>query len=1314
MPAKRKRDASGKDEKYPDERKKKKKKPSAARREKERKRKRKRRADTRLREAEALKKRRLQAIEARRAKRRREGDDKKAPRRAERRLVRRRIMRDAPLKVDVKIAALGRYTSRLYRHTRQTDLQTNGVLDLGKYVIFLDRHIIPRIRKLFTEYPGMFKYLVASVIYRAGSEPDNPVGWFAGDKGRVMVDVDNALAHIRQTVIDHIGEIYTKYKEDPPINAGVKISILPHIIRTGASWVPLPAGLKYKGAIINVKNTDQQCFKWTILASIAYKRNPKRAGCISALTKIYNEELELGLDFSYCSSPTSFHEIRRWELDHRIGVCIWTWDAVNESISLGQASTLEKPINILLYKGHYMLISSMSRLTGSSAKHGRSLCTKCLNMFRNKRKLKKHFKSCEGPLIPQISMPRDDEQVEKHTLSRKDFRSPICIYADFEAFNRGIKRKGSSKLTAHDVCSYAYYTHTDADHFYQNNKLVLHREDAAHFLKSLAKMEDELTALEEENDVWQDADWKECTASFDHTQSPFPCHYCKKLIHPYPTEFKDMMIYKYDVVYNGKRRLGFSHEKCAEDCSPSDKIPVFFHNLSGYDLHHIIRAISNVPDTPDWAMSGIALNCQVLKTFTFGRFRFLDSMAFLKSGLGELTKNLPDSKKIRMKSFAAKRKVDFKLMSGKQIFPYMFLSDPDCWVKPTPLEPDHYYSHLSKEDADDDDICKLNNLLEQAPKLKNFGEYHDLYLGIDVMALTDVFEEFRSIAERQYKLDPTHYVSLPAFAWASQAKFSGSELHLLKSERMYKFFEDGIRGGFSAVVKRTAKANNSGLPEGMDPTLEESYIRYLDANNLYGHSMMQELPYRDFKFVGGEVGGYKGPLPTTNEEAHEVIANHETYMADRGIVHPTTYAPFESVCELIKLHQRSVQSFDLLGTQAYTAEVDLAYPEHLHKLHHDLPLAPEKMKIKKEQISKYSLDILKDIKSEFTPSEKLVSHFNPRKRYIIHHRALRYYLKMGLKVTKIHRVVTYTEKAWLKPWIEHNTEFRAGAQNGFERDFYKLMNNSTFGKTMECVRDRIKVEFNRDLYDLEKSWKKENLKSAIAISENLVITHHQNMLVSLNKAIYTGQCILDNSKILMFKFHYGTVLPKWPQARLLMTDTDSLCYYIPTVDLDGQILKDEKLYAEFDFSNLPPSDPLYSQKWCSIPGKMKNESPGGEITEFIGHRAKVYRYEKFTKTSKGKGEKIKWSAKKVVKWEGTCKGVPKATKEKDLNMEHYRDAIFKRKKIPVTSTVIRSYQHNIYTVEQTRNALSPYDDKRFMHEDGLDSSPYGYRNNVLP
>ena len=278
-------------------------------------------------------------------------------------------------------------------------------------------------------------------------------------------------------------------------------------------------------------------------------------------------------------------------------------------------------------------------------------------------------------------------------------------------------------------------------------------------------------------------------------------------------------------------------------------------------------------------------------------------------------------------------------------------------------------------------------------------------------------------------------------------------------------------------------------------------------------------------------------------------------------------------------------------------------------------------------------------------TKKLIAHLGNRKNYVIHYTLLHCCLRYGMKLTKIHRGVRYRESNFLEEYIMSNTASRKAAKNEFEKEFFKLANNAVFGKTMKNVRERstIKIVNGHNVKKLEKLIAKPNYKGAFVFEDsNLVSANMGKSTVVLNKPIYLGQTILDISKTLMYDFHYGYIKPKYgDRARLLFTDTDSLCYEIQTEDFYEDIA--EGVPKWFDTSNYPEGHPIQSDKNKKVLGMMKDEAGGKVIVEFVGLRSKLYAY----KIHDGKTHK-------------KCKGVKKPVVKDSITFENYKDCLFNK------------------------------------------------------
>jgi hypothetical protein len=294
----------------------------------------------------------------------------------------------------------------------------------------------------------------------------------------------------------------------------------------------------------------------------------------------------------------------------------------------------------------------------------------------------------------------------------------------------------------------------------------------------------------------------------------------------------------------------------------------------------------------------------------------------------------------------------------------------------------------------------------------------------------------------------------------------------------------------------------------------------------------------------------------------------------------------------------------------------------------------------------------------------------------------------GLKILKIHRVLKFNQKPWMKEYIQFNTDKRTNCHNDFEKNFFKLMNNAVFGKTMENLRNRQNIKLMTNENKLNKYITKPGFLNSKIFNENLVAIHTVKEKLVLNKPIYVGFCILDLSKWLMYDFHYGYMKKEYDSsAQLLFTDTDSLCYEIHTDDV-YQDMYDNKEY--FDLSDMK-LEQFKDETNKKVIGKFKDETEGIPIKEFIGLRSKMY------------SMKLDNDIEKK-----TAKGIVKCVIRNELKHETYKSILESGGKMSSNMKVIRSEKHQIYTMSLNKVSLSAYDNKCYIKDDGITSYAYGH------
>ncbi|XP_067216840.1 uncharacterized protein [Linepithema humile] len=388
---------------------------------------------------------------------------------------------------------------------------------------------------------------------------------------------------------------------------------------------------------------------------------------------------------------------------------------------------------------------------------------------------------------------------------------------------------------------------------------------------------------------------------------------------------------------------------------------------------------------------------------------------------------------------------------------------------------------------------------------------------------------------------------------------------------------------------------------------------------------------------------------------------------------PLPYAKFRWVDDVASFDVMSVASDSATG---YVLEVDLEYPVNLHDAHADLPFCPtcDKPPGKREL--------------------KLLATLYDKQRYVIHYRNLQQCVRHGLRIAKIHRVLQFAQSPWLRGYIELNTQFRTRAKNDFEKNLYKLMNNAVFGKTMENVRNHTDVRLVTQWdgrYGAEAMIAKPNFHSRSVFSEDLIAVELRKLEVKFDKPIYVGMCILDISKTCLYEFHYEYMAPLYrDNCKIMYTDTDSLIYFLHCEDAYRDMKRDISKFDTSDYSE----DNAYGMPRANkkVPGLMKDENNGAIMTEFVGLRAKMY-------ALRVTGQK---DTKKI-------KGVKKSVVARTITFDDYTRCLNAEIELTRRQSCIRSKMHEVYTVSESKFALSPYDDKRHVVSGSTDTLPWGHR-----
>ena len=1029
------------------------------------------------------------------------------------------------------------------------------------------------------------------------------------------------------------------------------INIVNYSPLKGSSYIKLPQELRNSAkGLINMKNKDNDCFRWRHIRHLnPQDKDPQR---IKKTDKQYIEKL----DYSSIEFPVTVKQINKIEKQNNICINLFGYEEKQKfPIYISKEKYQDHMELLLITEGenkHYVLIKDFNKFMFNQTKHEhrKYFCMYCLQCFSREDVLTEHKNNCISINGKQaINMPEKGDKVyfKNH---HKQLPVPFVIYADFEALTEKIQECQPNNEKSYTE---AYQKHTDCGYGYKvvccyddkySKPLQIHRgENAVH--KFMENMLEEVNWCKSKMKKHFNKPLKMTMENEIDFKKAIKCHICDQ-------QYTDKDIRVRDHCHITGKFRGSAHQDCNLKLriKPDNiKIPVIFHNLRGYDSHFIMQQIGEIAKKHAYKnkrgeechmnINCIPNNKEKYLAFMLGNHLvFLDSFQFMSSSLDNLIKNLPDEAfKYTKQEF---KKEQFNLMKQKGIYPYDHM---DCFDRfnetKLPVQQD-FYSILNNEHISDEQYKHAQNVWDTF-NLKTMGDYHDLYLKSDILLLADVFENFIKTCLQYYKLDPCHYFTSPGLSWDAMLKMTYIKLELMVDIDMFQFIEKGMRGGISYIANRYGKANNKYM-KNHDEKAPTKYIMYLDANNLYGWAMSQYLPTGNFKWLS------QNQIEKTNLGKY-------TENSKKGLI----------------------------------LKVDLEYLQELHDLHNDYPLGPEKIKVAKDLLSDYCKKIADKFNISSGLVHKLIPTLNDKEKYILHYRNLQSYLSLGLKLKKIHRVLEFNQSPWLKQYIDFNTQKRTHAKNSFEKDFFKLMNNSVFGKTMENIRKRVDVRLVTSKEKLLKLASKPTFVSSKIFNENLVAVHKIKETLTMNRPAYIGMCILDLSKTLMYDFHYNYIKHKYGnKAKLLFTDTDSLTYEIETNDAYNDFFKDK---SKFDNSDYPENSPYFDKINKKVIGKFKDEASGIPVVEFIGLRSKMYSY-----------------MKDNDKCEKTAKGIQKNIIIQNIKHIDYKEVLFNNKQIQHTMKTIRSNNHQLESFELNKISLSCFDDKRFIHQNGITTFAYGH------
>ena len=1009
----------------------------------------------------------------------------------------------------------------------------------------------------------------------------------------------------------------------------------------GSSYIDLPKELKNKNAIINMKNEDNKCFLWCVLRAL----NPKDKNAERIDKDLKSKENTLNMEgITY---PVELKNIKRFEkqnLDISISILGYSKEDKIYPLSEYTKRKDERKHNIVLLlikngeNSHYCLINNLSRLLTSQVNNHKSklyYCLNCLNGYDEPEKLEQHKEYCSEEDSVKINMPPPETYIKFNSFLNSE-RAPFVVYADFESIVKPLdscdpdpNRSYTKKYQKHEPVSFVYYIKSFNESVYPSTKRTYIKENP----EDPDPVDVFINWLEEDVKIISELGNRKMIISKEEEEQfkqASNCWICGKLLN-----IQDRV--RDHCHFTGRYR-GAAHNICNLKYSKPNNISVFFHNLTGYDSHLFIKKLNVTAGVIDCIPNNQENYISFSKTIITGEYT---------NKKGE-TRNkyfkiiFKDSLKFMASSLEALVN-NLPEDAFKNLNKY-FTPEQVKLLKQKGFFP---YDYM-------DDIEKLKDT--KPPPQKAF--YSKLTgKGINNYNYNHVLNVWKTWKMKTLKDYLELYNECDVLLLADIFEnFRDVCLKNYGLDPVYYYTAPGL--AWDAMLKMT-KINLELLSnidmllmieKGIRGGISIISNRYGKANNKYMKDFNKSEPSKYLMYV----------------DANNLYG---CAMSEKLPVHSFKWMSNKEIENIF--NNRIVQVWEKTPC---ILEVDLEYPEELHDLHNDYPLCPERVECDKGV-------------------KKLIPNLRHKNNYVIHYKNLMQCLRLGMKLKKIHRGIKFIESAFLKPYIDKNTSLRTQAKNNFEKDFFKLMNNSVFGKTMENIRNRVNVKLVDTGEQFKKLTAKPNYESRKIFNENLVSVHMKKTSLTMNKPVYLGMSILELSKIIMFDFHYKYIKPKYRnKAKLLFTDTDSFLYEIQTEDFYKDIAGDVR--DRFDTSDYPEGHPSGIPTGINkkVLGMFKDEAAGKVIKGFVGLRAKLYSY----KMDEGKENK-------------RCKGIKKAVVEKSIRHEDYKTCLTTGKEQLRRQNIIRSYEHELYTEEVNKVALSAADDKRYLLKDSYDTLAWGHR-----
>jgi hypothetical protein len=872
------------------------------------------------------------------------------------------------------------------------------------------------------------------------------------------------------------------------------------------------SNFKNSTALYSPSNKNNKCFLYCIAYFLLFGLSVKRM--LTTTEELAVKKAAKKFDTRGLSFPSSVSDVKRFldrnpQLDLKINILYKGSEEKIYPLEFGLGSG-KKVLNLLLVPGikcyHFVVIKNIdfylkkvyNEGTGKKLSYQKAFyCLNCLNNFGTKKKRDQHTESCVMNKARMEVVPKIGENIVKFKNFEHQHEMEYIAFLDFECIlpEKTERCLECSSLKCKCDSSFIKDVNIQIPITYSfvvlgpNNKIIHERTKScpnAHidFLQHLLEQEEGWISKLLETKHPMILSQKD-VSNFKAANN---CYLCG-------IEFDRDHVKCRDHSHISSAYLGAACQQCNLRRRRPRKLKIFVHNCSKYDMHFLIKALSSQKDK----ITGISIlpyNGENFRTLRFNCFEFVDSLSFLQASLAQLSKELQETdhdypilkQTYLVKTNGKEDSEKLKLVLGKSFFPYEYCTSLEKMMetKKLPLRK-NFDSSLSESKISKDDHNFAKSVWNKF-QCKNLLDYTEIYCKIDTILLAEIFQAFRKKMIAFSGLDPAYYISLPAYGYDSMLKITGCEIELPTDIDVVHFLERCKRGGVSFINTRYLWTSNT----------DNRDIVYIDRNNLYGEAQVSMLPYKGFRWL--------------NEDE---VNNFDPY-----------------------------SDFD--DEDGFILEVDLEYPKELHVSHSNLPLAPEVLEINYDNLSPYAKEALKETEGKRTYKDvKLMSTFHDKTNYVLHCKNLALYLRLGLRLIKIHRILGFKQDMIFKPYIAKTTRARKNSRTKFEMDMFKKLvsrndrklktskkgflpknkkvqksffifqSNSVYGKTMQNVREYMEVKLHTSVESALKACSNPTFKHYSIIDENLVQTNHFPETIKHNTPIAIGVTILELVSIIL-------------------------------------------------------------------------------------------------------------------------------------------------------------------------------------------------------